>query len=152
MQVKTFADLIDWTRQLHHHLAQSFAKNAAKHHTEKGRFLLDYLAGHEAQLEKMVQAFEQQADPKLLHTYIYDYLSHKPISTLRSNDKSYADLSFDEICKEVFDYHLQIIELYRDLTAKADIPEANATLQSLLKMEEHEVMRMARESGRMYDI
>jgi GTP-binding protein EngB required for normal cell division len=152
MEVKTFADLIDWTRQLHHHLAQCFAECASEHQTEKGRFLLDYLAEHEAQMEKMVLAFELKADPKMLHTYIYDYLSHTPIVTHRTCNKPYAILSFDDICKEVFDYHQQIIELYRDLSAKADIPEAIETLQELLKMEEHEVMRMARESGRMYDI
>jgi hypothetical protein len=152
MEVKTIADLIDWSRQLHHHLSQRFAKDSVAHQNEMGRLLLDYLSTHEAQMEKMVQQFEQQADTKVLHTYIYDYLSHKPIETHRTCEQPYDKLSFDEICQEVFDYHQQIIELYRDLEAKAATPAAKTLLQTMLKMEEHEAMRIARQTGRMYDI
>jgi sulfur relay (sulfurtransferase) DsrC/TusE family protein len=152
MEVRTIAELIDWSKQLHHHLAQRLAQDAVKHQVEMARFLLDYLAMHEQQIEKMVQAFEQQADPKILHTYIYDYLSHKPITLHCTGEKRYTELNIEQICDEVFAYHQQIIELCRDLVNKTELPEPKAMLASLLSMEQHEVMRLAQQTGRMYDI
>ncbi len=152
MEIKTFSDLIDWTRQLHGHLAKCLAHCSSKNEEERARLLLDYLAEHEAKMEKMVTAFEEQAEPKVMKTYIYDYLSHQPIQSHRTCDAPYAKLGFDDICREVFDYHQQIIELYRDIEERADIPEAKALLGSLLAMEEHEAMRLTRQTGRMSDI
>lgn len=152
MEIKTFSDLIDWTRQLHGHLAKCLAHCASKNEEERARLLLDYLAEHEGKMERMVSAFEAQAEPKVMKTYIYDYLSHQPIQSHRTCDAPYAQLGFDDICQEVFDYHQQIIELYRDIEARADIPEAKALLGSLLAMEEHEAMRLSRQTGRMSDI
>ena len=152
MDIKTFADLIDWTRQLHAHQAKCLAHCASQHENERARLLLDYLADHEAKMEKMVAAFEQQADPKALHTLVYDYLSHHSINTLQTCDPAYTTLGFDDICREVFDYHEQIIELYRSLIGKAPIPEAETLLDALLDMEEHQAMLLAVQTGRMNDL
>lgn len=152
MEIKTFSDLIDWTRQLHSHLAKCLAHCSSKNEEERAHLLLDYLAEHEAKMEKMVSAFEEQAESKVMKTYIYDYLSHQPIRAHRTCDAPYAKLGFDEICREIFDYHQQIIELYRDIEKRADLPEAKVLLGSLLAMEEHEAMRLARQTGRMSDI
>ena len=152
MEIRTFADLIDWTRQLHSHLAKCLAHCSSNNEEERARLLLDYLAEHENKMEKMVSAFELQAEPKVMKTYIYDYLSHQPIQSHRTCDAPYAQLGFDDICQEVFDYHQQIIELYRDIEARAEIPEARTLLGSLLEMKEHEAMRLTRQTGRMSDI
>lgn len=152
MEIKTFSDLIDWTRQLHGHLAKCLAHCSSKNEEERARLLLDYLAEHEAKMEKMVAEFEVQAESKVMKTYIYDYLSHQPIQSHRTCDAPYAKLGFDDICREVFDYHQQIIALYREIEERADIPEAKELLGSLLAMEEHEAMRLTRQTGRMSDI
>lgn len=152
MEIKTFSDLIDWTRQLHQHLALCLAHCATKNEQEQARVLLDYLAEHEAKIENMLKLFEQQAASKVLKTYIYDYVSHQPVQSHRTCDGHYASLGFADICKEVLDYHQQVIELYRDIEARAGIPEAKALLGTLLAMEEHEAMRLARQTGRMSDL
>lgn len=152
MEIKTFSDLIEWTRQLHSHLAKCLVHCSSKNEAERARLLLDYLAEHESKMERMVSAFEMQAEPKVMQTYIYDYLSHQPIQSHRTCDAPYAKLGFDDICQEVFDYHRQIIELYRDIETRAEIPEAKALLGSLLAMEEHEAMRLSRQTGRMSEI
>lgn len=152
MDIKTFSDLIDWTRQLHQHLSQCLLHCATLNEQEQARLLLDYLSEHEAKIEKMLRMFEQQAAPHVLRTYIYDYLSHQPIRSHRTCDAHYAKLSFDEICREVLDYHQQVIELYQDIEARAEIPEAKALMGSLLAMEEHEAMRLVRQTVRMSDL
>ena len=64
----------------------------------------------------------------------------------------YAALGFNEICREIFDFHDQVTDLYRNLVGKAEIPEARELLESLLELEQHEAMRLVRQTGRMDDL
>ena len=54
MEVRTFGDLIDWTRQLHEHLASCLAHCATEHEEERAQMLLNYLAAHEAEMQRVV--------------------------------------------------------------------------------------------------
>ena len=152
MDIKTFGELINWTRDLHAHLARCLSHCATKNEEERAQALLDYLATHESEMERIVNEFKSQGDSKALETRVYDYLSHHPIKTHRTCDEPYAQLDFEGICREVFDFHDQIEGLYRTMADKAEIPEAKELLQSLLTMEENEAMRLARQIGRMNDL
>lgn len=152
MKIETFHDLIDWTRQLHAHLAECFRHCATQHEEDQGKWLLEYLSAHEATLERTVASFEKQADPKALHTWVYDYLSHTPIAPHQACSAPYAEMSFDDICREVFSLHDQVIELYRYLEGRAEIPEAQDLVRELLKLEEHEAMRLAQQTNRARDL
>ena len=151
MEIKTFEDLIDWTRQMHAHLGHCFNECAQQNPDERARLLLEYLTAHERELETIVLEFERQADPKAMETRLYDWLEHKPIKSHQTCDGHYANLSYDEICREVFDLHDQIIGLFRDLSTRATIPEAKALTGSLLEMEENESMRLAQQVNRGTD-
>lgn len=152
MKIETFHDLIDWTRQLHAHLAECFRHCATQHEEDQGKWLLEYLSAHEATLERTVASFEKQADPKALHTWVYDYLSHTPISPHQACSAPYAEMSFDDISREVFSLHDQVIELYRYLEGRAEIPETRDLVRELLKLEEHEAMRLAQQTNRARDL
>ncbi|WP_138438642.1 Na/Pi cotransporter family protein [Marinobacter alexandrii] len=152
MEIKTFEDLIDWTRQLHAYLAESLHESAAKAQNERASALLDYVSSHERILENAVSEFEKQADPKAMKTRLYDYANHKPIESHRTCDTHYADLDFDGIAREIFDFHDQVMDLYDSLIGKAEIPEARTLLEDLKALEEHEAMRLARQIGRMDDM
>ena len=152
MEVRTFFDLIDWTRQLHASLAECLAHCASLHGDERASMLLEYLASHESEMEKTVAAFERQADPKAARTYLYDYMPHNPITTHLVCDDHYAKLDAAAISAEVFDFHEQIIELFRSLVGKAEIREAAELVQSLLDVEEHETRRLVRQVERMDDL
>lgn len=151
MEIKTFEDLIDWVRQLHAHLAASLRKSAAGHTDERAAALLTYLAAHEEELVRITAEFERQADVKAMRTRLYDYIEHKPISG-RKPDTCYANLGYDDICREVFQFHDEVIALYKALASKAEIPEARELVLALQEMEEHEAMRMARQSGSSQDV
>jgi hypothetical protein len=152
MEVKTFGELIDWTRQLHEHLSLCLAHCAGTNEEERARMLLTYLAAQEAEMQRVVTRFEQTADAKALKTYVYDYLEHQPIRTHRTCEAPYAALGFDAICHEIFDFHEQTIALYRNLAGRAEIPETKELVEALLAFEEHEVMRLVRQTGRMNDL
>lgn len=152
MKVQTISDLIDWTRMMHQQLAERLADGSKQHEQEMARLLLSYLADHEATLERTIDGFEQRADSKVLKTWVHDYLGHEPIDLHRSCDAPFAEMTFDEICGLVFDAHNQVIDLYRDLLGRADIPEAQELLQALLDIEKHETMRLAQQTNRMRDM
>lgn len=50
MDIKTFEDLIEWTRQLHGHLKRCLKASAKLHGDERAAALLDYLSEHEGLL------------------------------------------------------------------------------------------------------
>ncbi len=152
MDIRTFRELIEWTRDLHANLARCMSHCATKNEEERAKALLDYLATHESEIEHIVNEFGRQGDTKALETRVYDYLSHNPIKTHRTCDEPYAKLDFAGISREVFDFHDQILDLYKTMVGKAEIPEAKELLQSLLTMEQNESMRLARQIGRMEDI
>lgn len=152
MQIKTFSELIEWTRTLHADLAQCLAHCATRHPDERAVLLLEYLAAHETEMEQMVAGFKQQADPKAANTYLYDYIPHDPIKAHLVCDDHYTKLDEDAICVEVFNFHQQIISLYQTLVGKAPIREAVELMQSLLDMEEQETKRLVRQVERMDDI
>ncbi|MDO6441363.1 MULTISPECIES: ATPase [unclassified Marinobacter] len=152
MEIKTFGDLIDWTRQLHSHLARCLQASAEKNSNERASALLDYISRHETLLAKAVGEFESQADPKALNTRVYDYLNHKPIKVGESCDTRFNTLDFDDISREIFAFHDQVMDLYDSLIGKAEIEEAKTLLEDLLALEQHEAMRLSSQIGRMNDI
>jgi hypothetical protein len=156
MEINTFGDLIGWTSQLHEQLGQCLAQGASRHEDERARMLLDYLATHETEMAHVVKEFERRADPKALNTYVaylYEALAQQPIQPHRYSDASfYSALSFDDICREVFDFHDQVVDLYRRLNDEAVIPEASELLESLLEYEHNEAMRLVRQTERMQDL
>ncbi|SEK73006.1 ATPase [Halomonas daqiaonensis] len=152
MKIETFHDLIDWTRRLHGHLAECLKHCATRQEESRAKWLLEYLADHEATMEQTVAGFEKQADPKALHTWVYDYLSHSPITPHQACRSPYAEMSFDDICGEIFALHDQVLELYRYLEGRAEIPEARDLVRELLKLEEHESMRLAQQINRAREI
>ncbi|PHS76302.1 MAG: ATPase [Porticoccus sp.] len=152
MEIRTFFDLIEWTRKLHEKLAECLSHCASRHSDERAAMLLEYLASHETDMKKMVAAFERQADPKAARTYVYDYMPRNPITIHLVCDDYYTKLGAGAISAEVFDFHEQIIRLYRTLAGKAEIREAAELVQSLLDMEEHETKRLVRQVERMDDL
>ena len=152
MEIKTTSELIEWSRSLHAKLAQCLTHCASRHHEERTSMLLGYLASHEAEMERMVAEFNQRADPKAAHTYIYDYIPHKPIKANLDCDDHYTRMDASSIQTEVFGFHDQISRLYRTIIDRAAIPEVTDLMQPLLDMEQHETKRLVRQVERMADL
>lgn len=152
MEIKTFGNLIDWTREMHLHLAKCLRESATQNSNERTCALLDYVAGHESTLATTVGEFEKQATPNALNTRIYDYLDHKPLVSSQICDGRYASMGFDDIVRDIFAFHDQILSLYETLVGKAEIEDAKSLLEDLLAHEQHEAKQLASQIGRMNDL
>jgi len=152
MGIKTFGELIDWTRDLHQHLADCLAHCATRHDDERARALLKYLATHESELARIINKFEHQSAQNTLETRVYDHLQHNTIKTHQTCDEHYLKQDFQGIYREVMDFHGQIMKLYQTMSEKAEIREAKELFEALLTMEKNESMRLASQVGRMDDL
>jgi len=152
VSVQTLEDLINWTQQLHGHLATCLADCARRQGDQRASALLDYLAGHERKLESLVAGFKQKAGTKALRASFYDPHSRRPIDASHICDGHFAELQYEQIWREVIDFHGQIIDRYRALLRSAGGTEARELLESLLERQEREAMRLSRQVGRMADL
>lgn len=152
MESETFAEVLEWTQQLHTDLAEVLARAARTNKDERARMLLSYLAEHEVEMADNVAAFSSRADAKALGTHIYHYISHKVIDSEGICSAPYDTMDFDEISQLVFGLHDEVLDLYRTLLEKADIPELATLLEGLVQLEEHQVKLMVTQAGRMNDL
>lgn len=152
MEIKTYGELIDWTRELHQNLAQCLEHCATRHEGEREKALLNYLSSHESGLAKIVESFEHHSTKNTLDTKVYDYLKHNKIEAHVTCDGSFAKRDSDGIFREVMQFQQQVMDLYQTMSEKAEISEARELLQELLEMEKNETMRLTRQVGRMDDL
>ncbi|MGE4404670.1 ATPase [Pseudomonas sp.] len=151
MKIERFEDLIDWTRDTHNLLARCMARCSDKHEETRAKWLLVYIADHERALAETIDKIEKHADPKALHTWIYDYLARNPV--LRNQAcKSYDTMTVEEISLDIFLTHNQVIDLYRSLARRAEIDGARELAEDLLRLEEHETMRLAQQVNRIHEM
>lgn len=61
-------------------------------------------------------------------------------------------MSVDEISREIFAIHNQIIDLYRSLETRPGLDRARELLGEMLQLEEHETMRLAQQVNRMHEL
>jgi hypothetical protein len=153
MEIKRFKGLVRCTRDLNAHLARSLSSCATGNNEEKRtQAILDYLASHEARIERIVTEVERKDDTSALEMRVYDHLSRCPIQTHRTCDEPYIKLGFSGIRREIFDFHDQVIDLYRILVEKAETPMVKELMESLLTMELNKSSYLSRQIGRMDDL
>tara|TARA_R100000322_G_scaffold156178_1_gene115604 strand:- start:2637 stop:3119 length:483 start_codon:yes stop_codon:yes gene_type:complete len=152
MDIKTYGELINWTRDLHHYLGQCLKHCAGKHADEKSASLLEYLSSHESEIATIIDEFEHQSARNTLDTRVYDYLRHNAPASRRECDEHYARMAYADIYHEVMGFHEEVTDLFKTLSRKAEIPEARDLLEALLEMETNESMRLSRQIGRMDDL
>ncbi|UTM58193.1 ATPase [Photobacterium sp. CCB-ST2H9] len=152
MQVETLKDVLHWTKEFHHHLSHCLSRGVNKHTDERARMVLNYLADHEKRLSQVVSEFETSGDAHALNTWCYEYLQKTPIVRHQHCDVPFARLDAAQIMDVIVDQHQQVIELYRYLASRADIPAARELLETLESLEEHEIMRMVHSTHRFDDL
>ncbi len=152
MKIERFEDLIEWTRRTHASLSTCLARGADQRVESLAKMLLVYLSEHEKVLANTIAQIEKHADRKALNTWVYDYVSRDELTLRASCSQPYAEMTADEIARDIFNIHNQIIDLYRSLARRAEIEKARELLDDLLQLEHHEAMRLAHQVGRLNEM
>ena len=61
-------------------------------------------------------------------------------------------MSLEEISRELFTIHNQVMDLYRSLARRAEIDGARDLATDLLALESHETMRLAMQFNRVNEV
>jgi len=152
MELETVDHLLTWTRDFHRNLQQCLQHCAGAQQSERARLLMDYLVDHEKQLHRLVEQFQQQADKNILETWCLEYENKQSVKAHDICELSYADMSAQEVTNDVIAQHEKVIDLYRYLVSKAEIPEVREFLDEILDLEQQEAMRMVQSSNRWEDM
>jgi len=152
MQVETMADVMEWTRGAHANMARCLEHCSKASEHERVKMLLDYLVQHEKTLERVLDLSQQDASRQALNTWCYDYFDKAPVKPHEQCSDDFRDKTANEIITEVLAMHEKMIDLYRYMASRAEVPSTRALMESLLELEEHEAMRLARDTGRMADL
>ncbi|WP_273182808.1 MULTISPECIES: ATPase [Methylophaga] len=152
MQVETLRDVLHWTSDFHQHLTACLKHCVDSNESERAKMLLKYLSEHEEKLAHVIHEFETKGDEHALNTWCYEYLNKNPIVQHHHCDAPFSQLSTTEIMRVIIDQHNQVIELYRYLHDRADIPSAQELLEMLKSFEEHEMMLMVQSANRLEDM
>jgi bacterioferritin (cytochrome b1) len=152
MQIETLKDVLHWTTKFHQHLSDCLEQCASKNESERARMLLDYLAKQEEKLTHIVDQFERTGDNNALNTWCSEYINKHPIVNHMHCDEPFATLNATQIMEVIVEQYEQVVELYRYLASRADIPSAKELMESLKSLEEHEIMRMVQTANRFQDM
>ena len=118
----------------------------------RGQLLLAYLSAHERKLTDLLEIMESEGDIKALQTWCYDYLRSYPIEHAPTDDKDWSDLSTDEIMVRIENDHNRLIDLYRHLRDQVDTDPAQALVDELLSLEQHDAMAISQGANRLNDL
>ena len=152
MQAETLADVLEWTRSVHHKLAACLAQCSAGSRSERIKMLTGYLAAHERELDRVVGISQEDADAKALNTWVYDYFENPQITLGAACDDTFSDKTSADVLDAVMALDAQIIDLYTYLSGRADVPSTVALIDGLLSLERHEAMLMQHQSRRLDDL
>ena len=155
MQITNFTQLIEWTRQLHQHLANALEQGGELHQQARAQLLLESLATLEQRLEQTIKRFESETKTEALDAYVpylfYAFEQH-PIHTQRVYNEPYSSLSIAQISEVLFDVHDKVIDFYQRLFDESQVPEAQELLGSLLALEQEAEKSMAAQIDGMQDM
>lgn len=152
MKIETLKDILHWTREFHQQLGNCLAHSTDSNDGYRERLLLDYLTEHEEKLAHVVETFEHSDNTNALNTWCYEFLNKAPIVQHQHSDAPFAELNTQQIMAVIVDQHQQVIELYRHLCARAEVPSAVELLENLKSLEEHEAMKIVHSANRLEDI
>ena len=152
MSVETVFDVMELTRKVHHQLATDLDNCYSVEGKERVRMLLAYLSEHEAKLAQVVKQAEADALSGALNTWLSDYLDGYGALKHLTAPLECDSGDTDALLLAVLGLHERLIALYRYLADKAPTPEVAELLGSLMDLEQHEAMRMARDVGQMGDL
>ena len=152
MQIETLRDILHWTASFHQQLSECLSHCADNNTDQRARMMLQYLSEHENRLRKVVSGFEATGAVDALNTWCIEYLQKHPIVRHQQCNAPFKDLDATQVMNDVINQHQQVIELYRYLASRADIPSAQHLLDALSALEEHEVMLMVQAGNRFSDM
>jgi hypothetical protein len=147
-QVKEF---VTFGRQLHAAVARLYETLGEHADLERVRMLLDYLQRHERNLETALARFEKNSHNAILEAWL-EYSPGLDVDQVVESIKLPEKPSSDDIFTAALKFDDTLIELYREVAAKAVDKKTREVFQNLLKLEESEKNQILRAALSLRDM
>ncbi len=152
MKIETLGELLNWSSAIHSGLADRMARGADQSADGPVRWLMEYVAKHEAQMADQLDGIEEAADRGALKTWVYDWLQHPPPRPETVIDAADREQAFEAVANAVFGAHNEIMMVLRFLVDRADTPEAKELVERMLSLEEGHTRQIAQQMHRIRDM
>ncbi|WIO75413.1 hypothetical protein QP938_05785 [Porticoccaceae bacterium LTM1] len=143
MRYKTVGEILAFSRELHEALSRQYAELEQLTTSERASMLLDYLNRHEHQLSVVMENYGKDIHNGALNTWL-QYAPEFNINELTEKVREVDLESVDSIVQTALEVDDFLVRLYTIMAEKADIESVRDFFQSLLKIEDKERHRIAR--------
>jgi hypothetical protein len=140
-------DVIEHTRSFHRQLSDYYQALEEKADKQRVKLFLNYLSGHEQNLENALANYEGEVSKDILD----DYLQYLPAKDDERTDELAIeetaierDMSVADVVSLALKYDDYLINLYQDLSERADQPKVKEHFRNLLLLETEARHQMAR--------
>lgn len=141
-------DVLDHARSFHHQVAELYQRLEDRVEKERVQMLLDYLQRHEKHLEQSLADYEDEASKWILDAWFQYTLEEDP-SDLLSSVEIREDMSVDDVVRLALRLDDYLIDLYRNMAERADLPEVREVFANLLELEQQDEHQIARNALRL---
>lgn len=152
MKVETLQELVSWCGEIHSGLADRMARGAERTPDGPTRWLMEYVARHEAQMVLQMEGLEAAADRKALTTWAYDWFEHPPPAPEAVTEEVDRHKAFTAVAEAVFGAHNEIMVVLRSLVNRVDAPEVEELIARMLSLEEGHTRQIAQQMNRIRDM
>lgn len=151
MRFKTVKDVVEHARQLHKQIAGFYKQLSNRQHQERIKMLLDYLARHETNLEKMLASFEKDRSQQIWDEW-FQFATDDTLPQTLKGAAVHANMDVDEIISLALQLDDYFINLYRDMAQNASSAAVKEIFENLLAFEQQEKNRTVRAALSLKDL
>lgn len=143
MSSKQIRNILDHVRGFKHRLVNVYETLGRTEQDEKLQLLLRYLRGHEEQIEKTLDSYEQELPEGVLNTWV-QFVDDETLRTVFSNVQIHSGMTPEELieCSLKFDAALE--QVYHDVVDSTSSGHIRDVFTNLAEMEESKDRQYAR--------
>ena len=148
---KQVREFVDFGKQLHGKLKALFDELNEHAQLERVKMLLDFLSRHEEHMEESLARFEKESRHGLLEAWL-EYSPGLDVNKVMCKFHLTENPSSDEIIQLALDFDDTLVNLYKEVVAKANDSKVKEVFKNLLQLEEKEKIQVARAAMMLWEM
>jgi len=136
-------EIINASREFHHRASIFYQQLGAKAEGSRVKMLLDYLARHEAHLNRALADYSEEIKSKALDAW-YQYAQEQCLLQPFDVSQYPADITVDAVMEIGFNMDSCLVESYKGMAESATNPKVREIFENMLLMEQQKKHKLAR--------
>lgn len=142
MRFNQVSDMLDQIRDFRGQLAEYYSQLSDKAGQQRVKMLLDHMSGHQKDLESSLAAYEKDASPQVMDTWVDCAHCDEIIATCKQTPIE-PDTSVEGVIGVAMDVDRCLLHFYREAADKAETETVRDVFKNFIDMEEAELRKLA---------